>query len=218
MLKELKVFLAVFLISLTVFSVVVYLGYLAEVPSAYDQYFALYTLGSAGLAEHYFPGDVVDILPRVQISWYVGVYNHMGTVQLVRVVFKLLNLSMLGPNQVNNNTASPRESFYETTRLLVSNDTWIFPVNWSVLNATEIHFPPSPPKATEIHSLTFNGQVLTDNVDVKALYGYNYRIVIELWVYDDSSGNFSFAWTANGEERSVYNQIWFNMTRISLLP
>ena len=209
MLKELKVFVAVFLISLAVFSAIMYL---AQVPYAYDQYFALYTLGSAGLAEHYFPGDVVDILPGTRMSWYVGVYNHMGTVQLVRVAFKLLNLTMVGPDQANNNSASPRESFYEITRLLVRNETWIFPVNWSVLNAT------TPPNATEIHSLTFNGQVLTDNVDVEALYGYNYRIVIELWVYDDSSGNFSFAWTANGEERSAYNQIWFNMTRISLLP
>ena len=209
MLKELKVFVAVFLISLAVFSAIMYL---AQVPYAYDQYFALYTLGSAGLAEHYFPGDVVDILPGTRMSWHVGVYNHMGRVQLVRVVFKLLNLTMLGPDQANNNTASPRESFYETTRLLISNETWTLPVNWSVLNAT------TSPNATEIHSLTFNGQVLTDNVDVQALYGANYRIVIELWVYDDSGGNFSFAWAANGEERSAYNQIWFNMTRTSILP
>jgi hypothetical protein len=208
LLKELKIFVPVFLISLAVFSAI---GYLAQVPEAYDQYFALYTLGSAGLTEHYFPRDVVDIIPGFHMSWYVGVYNHMGTVRLVRVVFKLLNLTMLGPNEANN-TASRRESFYEITRLLVSNETWILPVNWSVLNAT------THPNATEIHSLTFNGQVLTGNVDVEALYGYNYRIVIELWVYDDSSGNFSFAWIANGEERSAYNQIWFNMTRISLLP
>jgi len=206
------VFVAVFLISLAAFSAISYLVHVAAVPSAYDQYFALYTLGSAGLTERYFPGNVVDILPRTHMSWYVGVYNHMGTVQLVRVVFKILNGTMLGPNRLSNNTASPRASFYETTRLLVSNETWTFPVNWSVLNATVA------PNATEIHSLTFNGQVLTDNVEVEALYGFNYRIVIELWVYDGSSGNFGFGWMANGVERSAYNQIWFNMTRIGIIP
>jgi len=212
LLRELKVFVVVFLISLAIFSAIVYVVHLADVPSAYDQYFALYTLGSAGLAEHYFPGDAVDILPGVRMSWYIGVYNHMGTVQLVRVVFKLLNLTMLGPDQLSNNTASAREPFYETTRLLVSNETWVLPVAWSVLNATRAS------NATVIHSLIFNGQALTDNVEVEALYGFDYRIVIELWVYNDVSGNFSFGWTANGDDRSEYNQIWFNMTRISLLP
>ena len=208
MLKAVKAFVAVFLISLTVFSAV---SYLASVPYPYDQFFALYTLGAAGTAEHYFPGDKVDILPGVGISWYVGVYNHMGKVQLVRVVFKILNQTIVGPDQLNN-TPSARESFYETTRLLVTNETWILPVTWSILNATR------PANTTAIHSLLFNGQVLTDHVEVDALYGFNYRIVIELWVYDDASGNFSFAWTANGEERSAYNQIWFNMTRTGLLP
>ena len=208
MFSALKVFVATFLISLAVFSAI---AFLASVPYPYDRYFALYTLGSSATAEHYFPGDVVDILPGVSMSWYVGVYNHMGTVQLVKVAFKILNQTMVGPDQLNN-TPSARESFYETTRLLVTNETWIFPVSWSILNAT------STPNATAIQSLIFNGQALTDNVATQAAYGYNYRIVIELWVYDDAGGNFNYVWTANDGTRSAWNQIWFNMTRTSLLP
>jgi len=208
LLSALKVFIAAFLISLVVFAAI---AFLASVPYPYDRYFALYTLGSSGTAEHYFPGDEVDILPGVSMSWYVGVYNHMGTVQLVKIAFKILNQTMVGPNQLNN-TPSARESFYETTRLLVTNETWIFPVFWSVLNAT------SAPNATSIHSLIFSGQALTDNVETEALYGYNYRIVIELWVYDDTSGSFNYVWTANDGARSAWNQIWFNMTKTSLLP
>jgi uncharacterized membrane protein len=208
MLSTLKVFVAAFLISLAVFSTV---AFLASVPYPYDDYFALYTLGATGTAEHYFPGDQVDILPRTRMSWYVGVYNHMGTVQLVRVAFKILNETMVGPNQLNN-TPSARDSFYEITRLLVTNETWVLPVSWSVLNAT------STENATSIHSLLFNGQVLGDNVETEAQYGLNYRIVIELWVYDDVSGNFSYVWTANGVARSAWNEVWFNMTRTSILP
>ena len=208
MFSALKVFVAVFLISLAVFSAI---AFLASVPYPYDQYFALYTLGSSGTAEHYFPGDVVDILPGTRMSWYVAVYNHMGTVQLVKVTFTILNQTMVGPDQLNN-TPSARESFYETTRLLVTNETWILPVSWSILNATSTPPPPTPPNATSIHSLIFNGQALTDNVETEALYGYNYRIVIELWVYNDVSGNFSYVWTANDGARSAWNQIWFNMT------
>jgi len=213
LLNPLKVFIAAFLISLAVFSAI---AFLANVPYPYDRYFALYTLGSSATAEHYFPGDVVDILPGASMSWYVAVYNHMGAVQLVKVAFKILNQTMVGPDQLNN-TPSARESFYETTRLLVTNETWIFPVSWSVLNATQIQNATSL-QSTSIHSLIFNGQALTDNVETEALYGYNYRIVIELWVYDDASGNFSYVWTANDGPRSAWNQIWFNMTRTGLLP
>ena len=208
MFSALKVFVAAFLISLAAFYAI---AFVASVPYPYDRYFALYTLGSSATAEHYFPGDVVDILPGARMSWYVAVYNHMGTVQLVKVTFTILNETMVGPDQLNN-TPSARESFYETTRLLVTNETWILPMSWSILNAT------STPNATSIHSLIFNGQALTDNVETEALHGYNYRIVIELWVYDDASGNFSYVWTANDGARSAWNQIWFNMTRISLLP
>lgn len=206
--REIKVFVAVFLISLAIFSAITFL---ALVPYPYDQYFALYTLGAAGTAEHYFPGDVVDILPGAAMSWYVGVYNHMGNVQLVRVVFRILNHTMVGPDQLNN-TPSARDSFFETNRLLLTNQTWILPVSWDVLNATTTQ------NATTIHSLNFNGQVLTDNVEIEALNGYNFRVVIELWVYEDASGSFGYVWTANGAERSAWNQIWFNMTRTSLLP
>jgi len=210
LLRDLKLFLAAFIITLAVFSTVTIL---AEVPYPYDQYLALFTLGSAGKTEHYFPKGVTDILPHDQISWYVGVYNHMGNVELVRVVFKLLNSTMRGPDLVNN-TASERPPFYENTRLLLSNETWIIPTTWSVLNAT------ATANATEIHSLTFNGEVesSSETISLEALHGYNYRIVIELWVYNEGAAEFSYVWEANGVSRSSYNQLWFNMTRTSLLP
>jgi len=210
LLRYLEVFVAVFLISLVLLSAITLL---ARVPSnyTYDQYFALYTLGATGTAEHYFPGDVTDILPGATMSWYVGVYNHMGSVELVKVLIKILNGTMIGPDQLNN-MPSGRGAFYEMTRLLVINATWTIPLSWRVFNATKT------PNATTIHSMVLNGYVLTENVEVSALYGYDFRIVVELWVYDEASGNFGFAWDANGVERSVWNQLWFNMTRTSLIP
>ena len=201
-------FVAAYLIALAAFSA---LSVLAAVPRPYDEYLALFTLGPGGAAGDYFPNGRADILPGTRVSWYVGVYNHMGGVQLLRIVFKLLNLTMVGPDELNNTPSKP-QPFYEKTRLLTSNETFLFPAAWTVLNATE------SANGTEIHSLIFNGANMTDNVDVKALHGYNYRIVIELWVYDENAGDFTFAWTANGVEHSAWNQIWFNMTSISSLP
>jgi hypothetical protein len=204
----LKYFVAAFLISLVALSAITYL---ANVPYPYDQYYSLYTLGATRTAEHYFPGDDVDILLREQISWYVAVYNHMGSVQLVRILFKIMNSTMTGPDQLTN-LPGQRDAFYEVTRLLDTNDTWTLPVSWSILNATVTT------NATTINSILFNGEAITENVPIEALHGYNFRIVIELWVYDETSGNFTYAWTANGAERSTWNQIWFNMTRLTLIP
>jgi len=208
--RDLKVFVVAFVIALIVLSAIVAL---AQIPYPYDEYYTLFTLGSTGMADNYFPGNFTNILPQTTISWYVGVYNHMGSVELVRVVFKLLNSSMPGPVLVNN-TASGRPAFYEQTRLLLSNETWILPVSWSIQNATETV------NATEIHSMMINGQLELSNESmmVEALHGYNYRILIELWVYSEVLADFTYVWSANGVARSTYNQLWFNMTRISLLP
>jgi hypothetical protein len=207
-LRILKVFLVTFLIALTGLTAI---NTLLQIHAPYDQYFALFTLGSSGKTEHYFPGEKYDIFQGTRMSWFVGVYNHMGTVQLVKVVFKFLNSTIEGPDQLHNIPGN-RTSFYETTRLLLSNDTWMFPVGWSVLNATQ------SANATVIHVLLFNGETLSENVEVEALHGYNFRMVIELWAYDQAIGDFTFAWEANGAERSAWNQIWFNMTRVTLLP
>jgi len=183
----------------------------AQIPRPYDEYFALYTLGSTGKAEHYFPSDVADILPNVRISWFLSVYNHMGTVQLVKVVLKLLNSTMQGPDQLAM-LPSQRDAFYEKTRLLLSNETWVLPLSWSVVDANK-----SETRMT-IFSILLNGQNLSENVEVTASHGLNFRIVVELWVYDGTSGMFEFGWLSNGTKRVVWNQLWFNMTRVSLLP
>jgi len=201
-------FLAVFLIALPIFYG---LNVLASIPAPFDQYFAMYTLGSNGLAENYFPGGKSDFLPGTGILWYLGVYNHMDGVRLVRVEFKILNVTMVGPNQLNA-IPSQRDSFYDETRFLLSNETWVLPIAWSVSNATK------DANMITIHSLVFNNDVVADNVDVSALHGYNFRIVIELWVYDEALGAFSFQWIGNGKAQVAWNQLWFNMTRISLLP
>lgn len=200
-------FIAVFLIALPVFYGLSIVGSL----QAYDEYFAFYTLGLGGLAERYFPSSTANILPGTALTWSVGVYNHMGILRMVKVRFKLLNLTMQGPDQVNGIPAQ-RDPFFEVTRLILSNETWILPVAWSVGNATIVG------NFTEIHSLIFNKRVLTSNVEISALHGYNFRIVIELWVYDDTTGAFGFQWAANGDERVAWNQLWFNMTQVSLLP
>lgn len=209
-LRTRKLFIVVFLVALPVFAA---LDILAAVPQvSFDKFNAIYTLGSAGQPWNYFPANKTDILPGVKVTWYVGVYNHMGNPELVQLRFKILNLTMQGPNQLNE-TPSQRDEFFEETQLLLSNETWTLPVTWAVYNATRNH------NSTVINSLTFNGEITSYNVEISALYGIDFRIVIELWVYDDTTGSFLFHWTgADNVNHVTWNQLWFNMSRTSLLP
>jgi hypothetical protein len=43
----------------------------------------------------------------------------------------------------------------------------------------------------------------------------NFRIILELWVYDHVSRDFVFGWNYGDEMRCAWNQIWFNATLIS---
>ena len=42
--------------------------------------------------------------------------------------------------------------------------------------------------------------------------GYNFRIILELWFYDEGLNEFQFGWGYGDELRCAWNQIWFNST------
>ena len=54
----------------------------------------------------------------------------------------------------------------------------------------------------------------SDSVDthVVALHGVDYRVVIELWVYDEGLEDFWFGWGNDDEAQCAWNQVWFNVT------
>ena len=200
--RDSRLFLTVLIIALALISTVTLI---AQIPAPYDEYLALSTLGPLGTADEYFPANNVNIHLGVQNQWFVEVYNHFPNLQLLRVELKLLNATMPGPNQLNDQP-SERPPFYEVTRMVTSNETWKIPILWSVSNASEIN------GTVTVNSLTLNGEELTPNVVISADNGYNFRIVIELWVFNGDSDAFNFAWASNGSPRVAWNEIWFNMT------
>jgi len=64
------------------------------------------------------------------------------------------------------------------------------------------------PGDSVILSVFRNGNV----TDVKATFEYNFRLIFELWVFDQKSGKFVFGWTSGQELRCAWNQVWFNAT------
>jgi len=175
----------------------------ALMPSREEPFLALAVLGEEGMAEHYYPDNDLKIGVGDEIHWTVYLYNHMGESQYVAIKVKLLNATMLLPNSTSN-TPSPAPVIYEVRRVLLNNETWMFPFSWAVLNVEQDGAP------LYIRSLSVNGKTIETNTG--AMHELNYRLVLELWVYDEDIGDLRFGWVYYNEIRCAWNQIWFQLS------
>jgi hypothetical protein len=160
-------------------------------------------LGSNGKLEHYYPNDDPEISVNTTVRWYVGLTNSMGSVQYVVIVFKLGNESIAPPNETSF-TPSPAPVIMQYSRVLLDNETWEFPFQWSIIKVNRVQ------NAASL-TLYVNGMV----VDMPAVVnqgGRNFRIIIELWVYNSDVDAFEFGWSAGTERRASWLQVWFNAT------
>lgn len=182
------------------------LVYLEVTPSSTDQFFSMWILGSDGLAEHYFPADNANLYPGEMVNWTLGVYNHMSSLEYVVLRVKLLNATDPSPNE-QNGVPSPIPEIYEFARVLVDNETWSIPFVWAAMNVT------STKRYTIITSLQIDGTRLVGNL-AEATGGTNYRLVFELWFYDQATSGLAFSWSTRGASYSVWTQLWFSATPV----
>ncbi|MGA2785865.1 MAG: hypothetical protein ABSF09_14340 [Candidatus Bathyarchaeia archaeon] len=173
-----------------------------------ERFFAMWILGSNGLAEHYYPNDNPNITVNEPVNWTLNVYNHMPSLEYVVVRVKLLNSTMASPNETTG-TPSPSSSLIEFTHVLISNQTWSFPFNWVMTNViTEAR------NITAVNELSINQASFKGDLAETKL-GVNFRFVFELWFYDQNVDQLSFAWNVANTRESVWTQLWFNALAVS---
>jgi len=154
-------------------------------PRYESRFFELGLLGSAKRAEQYYPNDDSVLNVGSQVNWHLYVHNHMGSYQNVIVRVKLLNSTMELPND-REHKPSPFSFFVEFPLSLSINETLLVPFSWSILEAI------SQNDSIIIKRLILNDQVF--EVHVPASSDSFFRMVFELWVYDQASQEFTFAW------------------------
>jgi hypothetical protein len=193
--------LVVFLTSLIVFEMIVYV---AVTPRPGEQFFQLYVLGANRLLSDYYPDGDPDIRVGELVRWYVGVTDLMGTVQLVALRLKLGNQTISPPSDFEA-SPSPAPVVAEFWRFIQNNETWEFPLFWQIVNGD------APGGSTRILMLQINNETYSI-LGPTAVNGYNFRLIIELWTWEVQSTTLQFGWSAGGERRVAWVQVWFNMT------
>jgi hypothetical protein len=195
-----KRLLSIFLASLAIFTT---LAYVATNPRPSEEFFQIYVLGDDHRLEHYYPNDNSTIAPYNLVRWYVGVTNSMNSVQYAVLEFKLGNASIAAPNE-NTSTPSPAPVLVQYSRVLLQNETWEFPFYWEIVGENRTG------NAISLE-LNVNGTTIP-MANPMTQAGNNYRIFIELWVYNSVSDSVEFGWETGSQRRSAWLQVWFNAT------
>lgn len=168
----------------------------------YEEYFfELGLLGKDRLAEDYFPNENSTVNIGTPISWHVYVHNHMGQDQDVVVRVKILNSTMEAQDD-RGHEPSPQPYFLEIPISLSIDETAVIPFSWMINDA---------------YSLTVNIDLFASPLANEVVYvnlesiDDRFRIVFELWVYDEVSDEYVFGWYSKGEYNSASIYIWLNL-------
>lgn len=195
-----RTLLAIFLASLVIFTT---LAYVATTPRPGEEFFQIYVLGSDHRLQHLYPNDNSSIAPNATVRWYVGVTNSMASAQYAILRFKLGNASIPPPNETTA-VPSPAPILLDYSRVLLQNETWEFPLNWQIVAENRVGTAVSL-------KLNVNGTTLIMPNPMNR-GGVNYRIIIELWVYNPASDQVEFGWGTGSQRRAAWLQVWFNVT------
>jgi hypothetical protein len=192
--------LAIFLASLAVFSV---LAYITVNPKPAEGYFQIYVLGADHRLEQYYPNGNSTIQPNATVTWYLGVTNYMDSAQYAVLELKLGNSSTTPPND-NRHTPSHGLLLTQYSRVLLQNETWEFPFTWEIVGENQT--------GTAL-SLTLNTNgTIVPVPQLKTQNGVNFRFIIEIWVYNPTTGALEYGWVSNSQRQAAWLQVWFNAT------
>jgi uncharacterized membrane protein len=199
-LKENKVLLIICVL-VAVLILVVYVFTLFW-PRYEEYFFELGLLGRNQKAEDYFPRNTSTVEVGANVTWYIYLHNHMGSPQDVSLRVKVLNASMLAPDD-RTHEPSPYPVSFEVPVSLATDETVLVPFSWSI---SEVKVQND---SVAFKHLIINGQSV--DVNLSGLSETRFRLVFELWVYDNSSGEYQFFWTSKGELHSASIYMWFDV-------
>lgn len=199
-------FLSLFLAFVALVSLV---AWVSANPPATEQFASISLLGTNNDTSSYFPNNNRNVALNQPVSWRVQVYNHMGSSQLFQLRIKLANRTISGPDPTLSPPAwSDGPVMFNATRAMLHNETWTFPLQWSITNRTIAG------QTVTINSMLVNNQAANSTNVAASIVpnSNNYRIIVELWSYDIPTRGFLFSYLSAGTPYGTFDQVWFSVT------
>ena len=193
--RRVIVFLVLFLSFVAIYgSVAIYL----ISPKPAQSFMGFGILSQNGSLAGYLAGSNPTITPNETFSWHFEVTNKLGTVQLLRIVYRIENLTLAGPNETSPATIPAAGA---SDRFVAEGDTSIN-FTWTLLHVSRTN------RLTSI-VLSINGQKASPAVG--AVSGRDFRFVFELWTFDSGSNSFQYGWQGPSSRIGAWLQIWFSV-------
>lgn len=193
--RKVVLFLLFFACFSLVFSSFAYYS-LSHVPA--QQFIAWGVFSPTGTLSNYFQGAQANVTAGVTLNWHFAITNDMGSVQYVRVVYRLGNGTSTSPNATSPASVpalGSGEIFVPNAQTASLNYAWSIPSNYSRGGLVFIN-------------LNINGQSISPSVG--AVGGQRFRFFFELWTYDVVSNSFEYGYKGSGSRIGSPLQVWFN--------
>lgn len=164
-------------------------------PDRHEDFLSMAVLGEGKIADNYLVNQSVTVGDSV--NWSIYVKNHRDEPAYVSVRVKLLDESVIGPES-EACEPSPAMAVYEERVMLDEAGEWVCPFHWLIKESGEND------TIIAINSREFKDLEISESV--------RYRLVFELWTFDEKTNRFVFGWVTDDLERQcVWNQVWFNI-------
>jgi hypothetical protein len=164
-----------------------------------DNFLGAGILNQEGLAQDYFP---LGFNEKPGAIWNIYVSNQMGAVQYLSVRVKLTNSTGQSPDSVY---CIPSEGIQlmEERVMVLDGEELLIPLNWTLANYTVYN------NTARISSVIINNH--SQNVTLVDSGGM-FKMIFEIWVYNSVSGDFTFIWSSNNQNRCSWAQLSFDVT------
>ena len=151
-----------------------------------------------GTLSNYFSGSEANVTAGKVMNWHLAITNQMGSIQYVKVVYRLGNATTTGPNATVPASSIPQLG---TSSIFIPNaQTALMNFTWSISNKTR--------GGIVFLNMTINDQPVSPSVG--AAGGQKFRFFFELWTYDVASNSFQYGYKGQNSWVGVPLQVWFN--------
>jgi hypothetical protein len=152
----------------------------------------------SGTLSNYFAGAGANVTVGETLDWHFAITNQMGSIQYVKVVFRLANSTTATPNATIPGTTVPEIG--ESSIFIPNDQTASVNFTWTI-SSKSLH------SGMVFVHLIINGQQVFPQIG--AVRGKSFRFFFELWTYDLASNLFEYGYKGQGPKVGLPLQVWF---------